>query len=312
MDLKLAPTIDKLIKTAVRLIINQHGAERAIVVYEERKRSKPKPRGVYGLENDSIWKDSSLDQKIFEYVLDRQDSLLLVDTEKDREFPSKGPYRSVVCVPLVGLTGAVTGFFYADHSEPRALDGQTREALVEMAVTFEQCYREIVIATGRIKKIPRQGSSFGRFVVMLAASAAIVLLPLGGMWLYDQLPEPQPPTTQPTADLAAAPRQVASDALAALKAGDLSGLSSHLSPELGKKVDEVAFADWQGGQAHLSDRQLLTVQVSGNRAVALVGVPGQAAVPVWKWRLAAFEGGWHLVELGESPFTQRRSRAAVR
>ena len=125
MELTDAHSVPKLVKTAVRLMVNEYGAERAIVVVS-KDGSRTEPLGVYGCPPD-IWNDPSLPQELL--------STSLEDGEPFFSSNLKG--LTVVCVPLT----REPGFLYCDHGGAATLERRTLAAIQNLAAEFEEHYR---------------------------------------------------------------------------------------------------------------------------------------------------------------------------
>ncbi len=144
-----AKDMTKLVKTAVRLMVNDLKAERAIVLYETDGLSEPPPSAQYGFESDDIWNDRTVPTKVLRYVMQRKKPLYLADARKDEQVGNEHTNPSVVCVPLKD------GFLYCDHSQPGALSKEIKEAVYQMAREFNQCHDRFIRAHN--KEVSTQG-----------------------------------------------------------------------------------------------------------------------------------------------------------
>lgn len=142
MELDQVKDLTKLYKTAVRLMVNDLNAERALVACQPGTK-QPKADAVYGVESGDIWGDESLPQVILSATMERARQIFVLDTRKERKYQYQGPGRSVVCTPVLGLTGEAIGLLYCDHSEPGTLGYGVRDTMEKFAVDFGKRFVEL-------------------------------------------------------------------------------------------------------------------------------------------------------------------------
>ncbi|MCA9790781.1 MAG: GAF domain-containing protein [Candidatus Eremiobacteraeota bacterium] len=161
-----APDLTKMVKTAIRVMVNDYRAERAVVVFAEQPTSQPPTLGVYGLEGD-IWSDPTIYRPLLEQVLNKNKTVLCSDLRERPQIRFKPTHRAAACVPLRSMTGQPLGFFYCDHSQPGALDRHFGQ-LKDMAAAFDKRRTEMLSASLKGQRKPRRISLWALVVGSLA------------------------------------------------------------------------------------------------------------------------------------------------
>ncbi len=136
-----AKDVSKLVKTAIRIMVNDLGAERALVVSESGGQEKPRANAVYGIDDGGIWENPTLPAEVLGFVLRHSKPVYLADARKDNRVKNKESNPSVLCVPITD------GLLYCDHSEPGKLTKDTKNALIQVARDYNQRYGEL---TGKV------------------------------------------------------------------------------------------------------------------------------------------------------------------
>lgn len=139
MKLSSAKNIPKLIRTAIRLTINELGAGRAILLLGRPGDDRPPAKGVYGLEPDTVWTGASVNVRLLQQVLRSGESILISDTRKDSRFEVGFGAKSVAVVPLRDKNKKTVGLIYADQAAAQPMNQQTLTKLTELAEEFERC-----------------------------------------------------------------------------------------------------------------------------------------------------------------------------
>lgn len=138
MDIHKAKDITKLVKTAVRTMVNDVKAERAMVVLLSPSQRRPTPAGQFGFAGDDIWNDASINQRVLKQIMQQPKTVFVLDSHNDTQFRSTSAHRAVLCVPLGDV-----GFLYCDHSNPGGLDHSSRRTVEELANGFIRRHSEL-------------------------------------------------------------------------------------------------------------------------------------------------------------------------
>ena len=158
MELSQAKDFPKLVKTAIRTMVNDLQAHRAMVVLDEDFAEHPVPAAQYGFESDDVWNNDTVPQKVIEHVLQRGDPVYILDAQKDHKFRTENiPNRCIICVPLGKGTKRFRGFLYCDHQSPGALSHSVNKRINELANDFDERHMEL-------KKIPKKSEEEKREV----------------------------------------------------------------------------------------------------------------------------------------------------
>lgn len=140
-------TVEKICKQAVRFMVNEMGAERAMVVMCEDGVQEPPAMAHYGLDSSKIWDGKQVSSTVLRKVLDQGETVLVLDALGDAELASHksvmgGELRSILSVPLRGWNGEIEGLLYADHRAKVAVfDQNDRARLQELADEFGARFR---------------------------------------------------------------------------------------------------------------------------------------------------------------------------
>lgn len=143
-----AKDVTKLVKTAIRTMVNDYGAERALVISESDGSEQPRATAVFGIEDGGVWDDPTLPTEVLGFVLRHSKPVFLADARKDNRVKNKQSNPSVLCIPITD------GLLYCDHSEPGKLTKETKSALIQVARDFNQRYGEL---TGRMPERKASG-----------------------------------------------------------------------------------------------------------------------------------------------------------
>lgn len=175
----------KLVKTAVRLMVNDLKAERAIVLVEAGGQSDPYPAAQYGFESDDIWNDKTVPIKVLRFVMQRKKPIYLADARKDDRVGNERANASVVCVPLKD------GFLYCDHSRPAGLGKEVKDAVLQMSREFNRCHAKLTgetegpVRTQGFDEIEfKQGPYVGDCLTIVQAFSMLVFAGIVGAFLW--------------------------------------------------------------------------------------------------------------------------------
>ncbi len=296
-----AKTVEKLIKTSVRILVNDLGAERALVVFDQSCPDYPLPAGFYGFESERVWEDESVSSRLMERVLHRGELVFLLDAQQDSDYRDSLA-RSVCCVPIKLSCGQVAGFLYADHSKPGFLDYPDRDFIEAMAEEFTLCYQEIQDLPPA-PPTPAQESDFSvtrpLFTVLTAALLGLAI------WGSYQL-EPPPPTDRvvllPVADIES-PEEVAERALGAFREGRFGDLLSLSSDGLKLRLSPLDFDHWRTVHANRLRRMEIEESELGYERTTVT--LGDGSGPPWSLYLVREHDRWR-VDGSEPPFHTRQ------
>lgn len=155
MELKDAKDVTKLVKTAVRTMVNDYKAQRALVIVSESKVEEPIPVAFYGFESDAIWNDPTLPKEVLRNALDNEKPSFVLDARKDNKIRSKRCHRSIVCVPLGKGISNLNGLLFCDHEDPGALDHVIKREMDQLGKDFDARYKQLN-AVPKKERIARQ------------------------------------------------------------------------------------------------------------------------------------------------------------
>ena len=159
MELKDAKDVTKLVKTAVRRMVNDYKAERAVVIVDETSNPEPTPNAAYGFDSENIWTDATVPVGLLRHTLDRGKPTFILDAEKNDQISATGINRSIICVPLGQGHKNFRGLLYCDHPEPGKLDHSIKKNMDKLGVDFDRRYYELASApkpTASEARIQRQ------------------------------------------------------------------------------------------------------------------------------------------------------------
>ncbi len=152
----------KLVKTAVRFMVNDLSAERAAVLIKVSK-GRPRIKGQYGFEGSAdLWADDSVKVELLKSAW--ADDTALIDSDGG---------CATLCVPI-REEGKVRGLLYCDHSDPNGLNDGDKENLIELAREFEERYEELKSATTQAKL--RQTDSTPWVVAAVVLALVLIIL----------------------------------------------------------------------------------------------------------------------------------------
>lgn len=161
-----APDLTKMVKTAIRVMVNDFHAERAVVVFAEQPTSQPPSLGIYGFEGD-IWREPTIYRPLLEQVLNKNKTVLCSDLRERPQSRFNPTHRAAACVPLRSITGEALGFFYCDHTRPGALDRHFSQ-LKDLAAAFDKRRMELSSESSKGQRKPRRVSLWALIVGSLA------------------------------------------------------------------------------------------------------------------------------------------------
>lgn len=134
---KDAKDVTKLVKTAIRTMINEYKGERALVILSDGIEEEPKPTAFYGFDSSSIWSDSSVPHGILKEVLARKKVAFFQNAHKEWDGLSRGCNPAIVCVPITA------GLIYCDHSQESYFTHNLREYIKRLGQEFDERYEEL-------------------------------------------------------------------------------------------------------------------------------------------------------------------------
>ncbi len=138
MDIFAAKDVTKLVKTAVRIMVNEVKAERAMVVLPDKKSQYPQPAGQFGFDVPDIWNDDSVNKKVLEELERKPRTVFVLNAQSDRQFESSQANPCTICIPLTG-----NGFIYCDHSQPGGLDHTAKDLVEKLGSDFRERFQQL-------------------------------------------------------------------------------------------------------------------------------------------------------------------------
>lgn len=143
---KDAKDITKLVKIAIRTMINEYKGERALVVLSDGIDSKPSPAAFYGFDSSAVWTDPTVPTKILQGVLERRKVAHFADARAEARVDNSNCNPAVVCVPISG------GLLYCDHSKPGYFNQSLLGYIKRLGEEFDQRYGELGGGSPKSKK----------------------------------------------------------------------------------------------------------------------------------------------------------------
>lgn len=181
-------TVEKICKQAVRFMVTEMGAERALVVMRDEDVEQPQPVAHYGLDSTDIWDGTQISTTVLRKVFQMGEPVLVLDALGDGELNSRksvlgGELRSILAVPVLGWGDQVEGLLYADHRARAAVFGpEDRDRLQKLACEFQVRYRSFQ------EPSPAYQARRLRWAVLIVW--AVVLGVLGGLVNSGEMPAP--------------------------------------------------------------------------------------------------------------------------
>lgn len=296
-----APSLEKLVKTLVRIAVVVLGAQRAMVLFDEAVSSRPPCLGQYGLEPETIWQDETLDANLLSRVLDRGESVFLLDAHQGGQPQPEAGMRSVICVPLFSADDRVAGLLYLDHQQPGAFDYQTREGASQVAVDFSKRYRELVgrpaesVAEPEVSEVGvglRRSLLLSGVAMFLLASAVVTASMLVPAPAPAELAAPAPAST------GGEQRKLATELLKTLQAERVDDAYLLLSERLRGQIRPGDLYTATASIENFADYRCLSVETRQQRSAARLGIPGPERGQIYRWELVAEADNWRVDSLG--------------
>lgn len=116
MDSEYEGKIADLAERAVRYMVHDLGAERAVVVLLKGAAARPTVMAQYGFPTDDIWKEPTAHQQVLNELLDGEPTIFVMDSRTHPHYRSAESHRSLVGTPI-----PMGGFLYCDHGQSGAL-----------------------------------------------------------------------------------------------------------------------------------------------------------------------------------------------
>ena len=301
MRLADAKDVTKLVKTGVRLLVNEMGAARAAVILGEPGEVEPPVAAAYGLDGEALWSDKTVPIDLIHYVMERRTTVVIKDPKINKKYCSDTRGQgSIICAPL-HKNRQVVGALYGDHTDQGVFDDESANRLSREATEFSLRYFQLTAPEApepepEPQEVEEEEVQRALMLPKVIVSG-VVALGLGLTFFLTPPAEPQrpEPTVTPLADPSA--RQHLDQALAALNAKDHKKLGPLLAPEL--NIESERLEGWLKAQEKA--RRLDRFQVRGGRAVAQLNLPGQPRAKAWTWTLKRRGRSWQLTDLGGNP-----------
>lgn len=144
VDFEDAPDTAKLVKIAVRKMIGELRAERALVLWQpDAAKAEPEPIGLYGFQSEDIWKDPTLPEHLLSHLLAEGEPVYFADFHQAVQ--SQARRRCFPCLAGVPLDPGrpQSGLLYCDHSNSQGLEPDAIEKLSQWAERFQRRYRQL-------------------------------------------------------------------------------------------------------------------------------------------------------------------------
>lgn len=303
MRLADAQDVTKLVKTGVRLLVNEMGAARAAVILGEPGQAEPPVAAAYGLEGATFWSDSTVPLDLVRYVLERRTTVVIKDPDANKKYCADTRGRgSIVCAPLARKR-QVVGALYGDHTERGVFNDEAANRLSREATEFGLRYQQLTCPGEATAPEPvvdaiQEGEVERALWLPKMVAGCVLAVGLGLTYMLTPAAEPTaPPRPEMTSSADPSPRQHLDRALAALNSRDADELQKLIAPEL--QVDSGRLRDWLGRQKQ--ERRLDRFQVRGEQAEARLNLPGRSREQSWTWTLSRRGQGWKLTDLGGDP-----------
>lgn len=148
MELHQAGDVVKLVKTAIRIMVSELGAKRALVMVDKAAVKFPAASAVYGFQ-ENIWTDDSVPAGLLRVTLDE----LRPAFQLHGELVDQGFAGSLICVPISRSRDSFRGVLYCDHPQPEGLSQQAAGRMRSLGQEFGNCYRSLTApAPVRVEK----------------------------------------------------------------------------------------------------------------------------------------------------------------
>ncbi len=304
-------TLDKIVKEAVRFMVNELEAERAMVLMPESGQELPVAKAVYGFESSDIWDGEVISTGVLKKALKKGQPVMLMDAQQDFEFKSRGSVlasgaRSVLCVPIKDEEDEVVGLLYADDRMEKArFDYGTRDRLVRFGEDFNQAYLQIrkaesqaQLTTAVVGYTSRNGSwwkMFGTALVVLSLMVATgVALFQAGM--DETSPSPTAGTTFRPEEL----RAFTLVFLGKLKSGTFP--RELVTQRFERELSESDLEGWMSQHRDpLSAASVVATRLIGVEGVATIRLAIDGREVQWEWKIAFEDESWKMDSLGGNP-----------
>lgn len=320
MGLVKGKTLDKIVKEAVRFMVNELGAERAMVLVGEPGDPAPPVLGHYGLPSSDVWSGELVSTTLLKRVLAQGKPVMLMDAQQDFQYKGRSSIqasgcRSVLVVPVADPEGRVTGLLYADHKlEAAAFDYTTRDRLVQFGVDFNEAYGSL-----ESKSLPRATPQAAPLAFQPPSPQAVLaVVAIVGFVLVTLVvsppgtgpaatPTPGAPVLVTTAQ--AEPAVVVASYLRLLRSREYTQAWGFLGPSLQKRVPLQQYVTqargWFSDELRRWNFQHRRI-VPGERreTIAILYLePGPQAKDKdrWTWTLQKTDTGWKLTDLKGGP-----------
>ena len=301
MRLAEAKDVTKLVKTGVRLLVNEMGAARAAVILGEPGETEPPVAAAYGLDGESLWSDRTIPLDLVRYVMERRTTVVIKDPNVNKKYCSDTRGQgSIICAPL-HKNRQVVGVLYGDHPDEGVFDDEAANRLSREATEFSLRYFQLTAPPPQEpdpepQQVEEEEVQRALLLPKMVASGVLALgLGLTFLLTPPAQPEAPQPEVTPLADPSA--REYLDRALAALNSKDRAELESLIAPEL--NIASERLEGWL--KAQKAARRLDRFQVRGQRAMAQLNLPGQPREKAWTWTLKRRGQDWRLTDLGGDP-----------
>ncbi len=305
MRLAQAKDVTKLVKTGVRLLVNEMGAARAAVILGEPGQTEPPVAAAYGLDGEALWADRTVPLDLIRYVMERRTTVVVKDPEVNKKYCSDTCGQgSIVCAPI-HKNRQVVGALYGDHPDSGVFDDESANRLSREATEFSLRYFQLTSPEPEEPDPPAPQEIEEEEVqralrLPKALVAGVLVLGLGlTFWLTPPAQPAERPQPEVTSRADPSAREHLDRALAALNSRDREQLESLIAPELKGQIGSEKLQGWLNSQPET--RRLDRFQVRGRQATARLNLPGQPRDRAWTWTLSRRGQGWLLTDLGGNP-----------
>lgn len=120
-------------EAAVKFMVKELGAERALMVLPDHGRTKPLPTTQYGFKSTQMWGDTSVNHAVLKGLLEGKSSILVGDSRTHPQYISRESNRC-----SLGASLPQGGILYCDHSEAGKLEDEQRRKLLRYAGSVDK------------------------------------------------------------------------------------------------------------------------------------------------------------------------------
>ena len=293
------PSVGTLIAGAVEFLRKLEGTERVVVLTQEV--GTPSVRFLHGVQAADLGDPTSVPSFAVTRAREQGKSVHTMDATQDVTFatcPRHGEVRSVLCVPIPGVSEPA-GVLYVDHTfKPGAFPHTALKATEEFALRLGP---SLVEALERARREPPRTLSEDHQSFLRAGAVVLVAgLLWGAVGFFSQTPGPPPPAAPKVTMETAGPTAVCAGYLSLLRQHQFGRAYQMLSDARRSRITaeqyQQAAETWlkTGTNAwELDYRKPGTSALTGRRAEVWIEAP--PGKPRWQFQLVRSEAGaWTL------------------